>query len=104
MKDESNNAASFNPYDDDQVIINISVWEAIASLEHFTYETFHSDFLRRRKEWFQKYGNVHYALWWIKAGAYPSIESSIKKLEYLQAHGETENVFSFKKKFSKPTI
>ena len=44
LKDESNNAASFNPYNDEKIIINISVWETIETLEHFTYKTFHTDF------------------------------------------------------------
>ena len=102
LKDESNNASSFDPFDDEQVIINISVWEDIASLERFTYKTFHTDFLKRRKEWFQKYGKAHYALWWIKAGAFPSVQEAVNRLEHLQLHGPSERAFSFKDQFTKP--
>lgn len=52
LKDETNNATHLNPYSDEQVIINISVWETIEDLESFVYRSFHTDFLRRRKEWF----------------------------------------------------
>ena len=55
LKDENNDATSFNPYNDEQVIINVSVWETVESLEKFVYKTFHTDFLKRRKEWFHSY-------------------------------------------------
>ena len=102
LKDESNNAASFNPFNDEQIIINISVWKNITSLENFTYKTFHTDFLKRRKEWFNKYGKAHFALWWIKEGDFPTIEESIDRLEYLQINEPTEKAFNFRVKFPNP--
>ena len=103
LKDEaSNNAASFNPYDDEQLIINISVWEDIPSLEQFTYLTFHSSLIRRRKEWFAKYGKAHYALWWIPKGETPSIETAAHRLHHLQEHGSSPTAFTFKTVFEGP--
>ena len=99
LKDETNNAASFNPYDDEQIIINVSVWEDLLSLEAFTYQTFHADFVRRRKEWFTKYAQAHYALWWIEKGSTPSVEEAVERLTYLQNHGPTKKAFSFSKRF-----
>jgi hypothetical protein len=102
LKDENNNAAYLNPFDDEQVIINISVWENIEALENFMYRTFHSDFLKRRKEWFHTYGKAHVAMWWIPEGQLPTQEEAIEKLEELQKNGPTEKVFDFKRKFSAP--
>lgn len=102
LKDESNNASSFNPYNDEQVIINLSVWTDIQALEQFTYKTVHTDFLKRRKEWFSKYGKAHFALWWIETGNYPSLEEAVERLAYLQAHGATERAFTFRKTFPAP--
>ena len=102
LKDESNNSISFNPFNDDQVLINLSVWEDIEPLEHFTYKTFHTEFIKRRKEWFQKYGKAHYVLWWIKKNQFPTVTEAIEKLEYLQNHGPTADAFTFRSKFSKP--
>ena len=104
LKDESNNASNFNPFNDEQIIINISVWETIESLENFTYKTFHTDFLKRRKEWFKKYGKAHYALWWIKNEAYPTVEESIERLKLLQLNGSSESAFNFKTKFPNPIL
>jgi hypothetical protein len=102
LKDESNNATYLNPFNDEQVIINISVWENIEALENFMYRTFHSDFLKRRKEWFQTYGKAHVAMWWTLSGQFPTQEEAIEKLEDLQKNGPTEKVFDFKRKFSVP--
>lgn len=104
LKDESNNASSFNPYDDPQVIINVSVWENIESLKQFTFKTMHANFIKRRKEWFTKYGNAYFAMWWIKQGDFPSVEDAVGRLAYLQKHGPSEQAFTFKETFSKPNI
>ena len=72
LKDESNNATNLNPYNDEQVIINISVWQSVEDLEYYVYKTFHTDFLKRRREWFQTYGKVSTAMWWIPQGEFPT--------------------------------
>lgn len=102
LKEDNNNATSLNPYGDEQVIVNISVWESIEALERFMYKTSHVHFLRRRKEWFQKFGKAYTAMWWIKAGQYPTVQEAVDKLDLLQKNGATEQVFDFKNKFSAP--
>ncbi|MFZ1789441.1 MAG: DUF3291 domain-containing protein [Saprospiraceae bacterium] len=102
LKDESNNQTNLNPYNDEQVIINMSVWESIETLEFYMYKTFHSDFLRRCKEWFHKFGKVSTAMWWIPAGAFPSLQDAVDKLAYLQENGPSEKVFDFKSKVDRP--
>lgn len=102
LKDEGNNATSLNPYDDEQIIINVSVWESIEDLENFMYKTFHADFLKRRREWFQRFGKVYTAMWWIPAGQFPTIQEAVGKLDDLEKVGASEEAFDFKTKFPKP--
>jgi hypothetical protein len=102
LKDEDNNATNLNPYNDEQVIVNVSVWDSIESLEHYMYKTFHSEFLKRRKEWFQSFGQVSTAMWWIKKGEIPDMDQAMEKLDYLQKNGVSEIVFNFKQKYPKP--
>jgi hypothetical protein len=102
LKEENNNATSLNPYNDEQIIINISVWESIETLEKFMYHTFHSDFLKRRKEWFQSFGSAHTAMWWIPCGQFPSMQTAVDKLDHLQKNGASEFVFDFRNKFPTP--
>jgi Domain of unknown function (DUF3291) len=99
--DSGNDATAFNPYQDEQVIINVSVWESIETLEHFVFKTFHTDFLKRRREWFHAYGKVYTAMWWIEDGAFPSIEEAVAKLDELDKNGASQAVFDFRTKFEK---
>lgn len=99
LKDDQNNATSINPYEDVQVLINVSVWETIEDLEFFVYRTFHTDFLRRRKQWFQSYGKAFTAMWWIEAGHFPTIEEATYRLDYLQKNGPSAFAFDFKQKY-----
>lgn len=102
LRDDNDNATSFNPYDDEQVLINISVWESIEALEFFVYKTFHTDFLKRRKEWFQTYGKVYTAMWWVPAGQFPTISEATDKLSYLQQNGPSALVFDIRNRFPQP--
>ena len=102
LKDESNNAIHLNPYNDEQVIINISVWQSVEALEHCVYKTFHTDFLKRRCEWFQTYGKVHTAMWWIPQGQFPTVEEAVEKLDYLEKNGPSTVVFTFRNRFPQP--
>ncbi len=101
---DPNATSSFLDIHDPQVLINLSVWEDVASLKDFTYNTFHSDIMKRQREWFQKYETAHYALWWIEAGDYPSVKQAIEKLNLLEKYGATKEVFSFKNIFEKPSF
>lgn len=102
LKDESNNATSLNPYQDEQILINVSVWDSIEALEVFMYRTFHADFLKRRKEWFTSFGTAHTAMWWIPAGHIPTLQEATAKLAQLQTQGPSPEVFDFRTKFPAP--
>jgi hypothetical protein len=104
LKDDNNNATEMNPYDDEQVIINVSVWESIESLESYIYKSMHSDFLKRRREWFHSFGKVYTAMWWVAVGEVPTLQDAVDKLEHLQVYGASEKVFDFRNKFPKPLI
>lgn len=100
LKDDTNNAMAYDPYDDPQIIVNISVWETITALKDFTYHTAHAGLIRQRKEWFQAFGKAYYALWWIPKGTHPSLKEAQQRLEYLQENGPTPHSFDFKQAFT----
>ena len=102
LQDENNDATAFNPYDDEQVIINVSVWESVETLGKYVFKSFHTDFLKRRKEWFHTYGKVHTAMWWIPAGHFPTEKEAVDKLAELQENGTSQSVFNFRNQFPKP--
>ena len=100
LKSDDNNATSIKVYDDDYIIVNMSVWENIDSLFEFVYRSAHVEIFKRRKEWFEKMMQMHMALWYVNPGHEPSTEEAKQRLNYLREHGETPYAFSFKKRFS----
>jgi len=104
LKDDTNNAMAYDPYDDPQIIVNISVWETITALKDFTYHTAHAGLIRQRKEWFQAFGKAYYALWWITKGTHPSLKEAQQRLEYLQENGPTPHSFDFKQTYDHPPL
>jgi hypothetical protein len=99
LKDEDNNATSVKVFDNDFLIINLSVWENAELLKNYVYNSLHVEILKRKKEWFEKMDQMHMALWYVEKGIFPSPIEAKEKLEYLREHGETPLSFSFKSKF-----
>ncbi len=95
-----NNATAIRAFDDDTLIINMSVWRDMDSLFNFTYKTDHIEVFTRRKEWFSKLKDMYMAFWYVKAGHEPTPEEAKERLAYFNDHGETAYAFSFKSKFS----
>lgn len=102
LQSESGDATSIKIYDDDFIIVNMSVWEDVDSLRGYIYKSAHSGVLRDRKRWFEKFDGPYMALWWIPAGHVPTPQEGQARLEYLREHGDTSFAFSFKNIFPKP--
>ena len=99
LKSDEGNATSFNPYHDDRIIINFSVWESHDDLKNFVYKSMHTTVMRDRKKWFETFGQSYYVLWYIPAGYIPSMDEAMQRLEFLQQHGPTDYAFDFKTTF-----
>ena len=99
LKDDSNNATSMRIYDDDFMIINMSVWRSIDDLAAYAYRSAHAEVFKRRSEWFEKMSEPHMALWYVVAGNRPTVSEAIERLAHIRAHGETPFAFTFRKKF-----
>jgi hypothetical protein len=104
LQSESGDATSIKVYDDDLIIVNLTVWESPEYLREFVYKSDHSGVLRDRKRWFEKFEGPYYALWWIPAGQLPSTEDARQRLDHLRQHGDSAYAFSFKHLFPAPLI
>jgi heme-degrading monooxygenase HmoA len=93
------NATYLRPFDDDRIIVNMSVWESIEQLRAYVYSSAHAEVLRQRRDWFEKFDRVMIALWWIPAGRIPSVDEGKKRLASIEQHGATPFAFSFKATF-----
>lgn len=100
LKGDDNNATALRIFEDDFLIVNMSVWKSKDALFGFTYSSGHVEILRRKKEWFNKMSDMHMALWYVKAGHEPSPEEAKSRLKHLNEVGESPYAFTFKSKYS----
>jgi hypothetical protein len=97
---EGNDATSLRPFDDDFIIVNMSVWETLEDLRGYVYKSAHTAVMRRRREWFEQFESVYVALWWVEAGHLPTVGEAKQRLLHLEAHGPTAEAFTFKQPFA----
>ena len=99
LKDDSGNATSI-PFDPDPlVIVNLTVWASIEALEDFVLRTAHVEFLRRRREWFDRMEDAYLALWWVVPGTEPTLDDARARLDHLRRLGPTPTAFTFRRRF-----
>jgi hypothetical protein len=94
------NATYFRPYEDERVLMNMSVWETVEALKNYVYGTMHVELLRQRQAWFEKFAGAYAALWWVPAGHIPGVDEARKRLAYLDAHGPTQFAFTLQSVFA----
>ncbi|MGB5553309.1 MAG: DUF3291 domain-containing protein [Flavobacteriaceae bacterium] len=100
LKDDADNATTIKVFEDEFMIVNMSVWESKIALFNFTYSSAHVEIFKRRKEWFSKMTDSHIALWYVPADQIPNPKEAVERLYYLNEHGETPFSFSFKNEFN----
>ena len=103
LKTSSGNATDIQAYSDPKILTNISVWLSVEQLKAYVYNSLHTHFYVRRRQWFEKYQGEHFAMWWIEAEHLPTIEEGKAKLEYLELHGDSAESFTFAKPYPPPT-
>jgi hypothetical protein len=101
LQTEDGDATAIRPFEDERIMVNMSVWESIAALRAFVYTSGHTAVMRRRKEWFDKL-ETYLVLWWVPAGREPTVEEAKKRLEHLTQRGPTPYAFTFRESFQAP--
>ena len=102
LQDDSGNATGIRPFEDDRIMVNMSVWQSLDALHDFVYRTRHVDYFRRRREWFERFESSYMALWWIPAGTLPTTDDAWARLKRLDAEGPTPDAFTFKQPVPAP--
>lgn len=102
LQTDDGDALNLRVFDDPMLIINMSLWDDVASLRDFTYKTMHAEVFKERKKWFTKLGKPHLALWWVPAGHVPTLDEAKERLEFMAKRGPTEEAFTFGKVFAPP--
>ena len=102
LQTEEGNATTLRPFEDDLILVNLSLWASLSDLLTFVYKSRHRSVLQQRQQWFERFEGPYLALWWVPSGHIPSVEEAKERLAYLHAHGETPYAFTFKKPFPAP--
>jgi hypothetical protein len=103
LQTEEGNATAVRPVEGDELLaINMSVWESVEHLADFVYRSGHVAFMRRRREWFERFAGSFMAMWWIPAGAIPSVNDAMERIAHLDRHGPTPTAFTFRDRFAPP--
>jgi hypothetical protein len=103
LQSAEGDATSIHAFDDDRILVNMSVWESLQALRDYAYAGRHLDVLRNRREWFEGYGGPYVVLWWVPAGHTPTVEEAKQRLALLEEQGPTAEAFSFQQSFEAPS-
>ena len=94
-----NDALSLRPFEDERILVNMSVWEEVDSLKNYVYKTAHAAVMRDRKRWFERMQEPSMAIWYIPKGHLPTIAEMKERLTHIQKKGASEFAFDFKNLF-----
>jgi hypothetical protein len=100
----SGDATGVRGFDDERLIVNMSVWTSLQALRGFVYSNrAHLEVMQRRREWFARL-KLHLALWWVPAGHRPTVAEAEERFARLQAVGPSPDAFTFRAHFPPPDV
>ena len=95
LKDDSNNATAFRPFDDPKMLVNMSEWESVEALERFVWATVHKQFYNRKGAWFERLATPHFVMWPIPGGHIPDLKEAKERLDHLTKRGDSDFAFGW---------
>lgn len=102
LKTDGGDATSIRVFADDQILLNMSVWESMEALSNYVYRSGHKDVLRQRRQWADRFEGVQAAMWWIRAGTVPEPSEAVVRLDHLSRVGASAYAFTFRTIFAAP--
>ncbi|MGV9313068.1 DUF3291 domain-containing protein [Streptomyces sp. NPDC003691] len=99
---EVGDATGIRIFDDEWLIVNMSVWRDHEALKDFMYRGTHRELLARRHEWFDRVREAMTTLWWVPAGHRPTVAEAESRLLRLRADGPTAEAFTLTRLFPAP--
>lgn len=102
LQTDQGDATAIRPFENENMLVNMSVWRDVESLNHYVYSSAHVELMRRRREWFERMAEAFLVLWWVPRGHRPSVDEAIARLGLLRARGPTAAAFTFRQAFPPP--
>ncbi|WP_371374519.1 DUF3291 domain-containing protein [Thalassotalea aquiviva] len=86
----------FDLLDDKRTIYTLTLWQDIASLKNFLFNSPHLSFYKQKKRWFMPTNEANYVLWWRQDKNLPTLEEAVVKLMELREQGSNDDVFTLR--------
>lgn len=102
LQTEDGDATAIRAFDDDMLIVNMSVWESVEALAAFTYGGGHREVMLRRRQWFERLADAYLVLWWVPSETLPTVADAKERLETLRSRGPSPEAFTFRSLFPFP--
>jgi hypothetical protein len=102
LQTDDGDATALRPFENESMLVNMSVWRDADALRRFVYRSDHVDIMRRRAQWFERMSEAFLVLWWVPEGHRPSIGEAVARLQTLRRHGPTAQAFTFRQSFPPP--
>ena len=102
LQSDSGNATDIRPFENPNLLLNMSIWRDVAALSAYVYRSEHVAIMRRRREWFEPMDQAYLVLWWVRQGHRPSIDEAVARLETLRRKGPGPEAFTFRQAFPPP--
>jgi hypothetical protein len=99
LQTEDGDATAVRAFGDDELIINMSVWESVEALAAFVFGGYHAEVMRRRREWFALLHEPYTVAWWVATGELPTVGDAEARLSALREHGPTPYAFTMRRAF-----
>ena len=96
LQTDDGDATSIRAFDDDMLIVNMSVWVSIEALRAFVFGGEHRAVMAGRRQWFERMTEPYTVLWWVEEGHVPTVDEAKARLEALRRHGPTDHAFTFR--------
>jgi Domain of unknown function (DUF3291) len=102
LQTEDGDATAIRPFQNENQLLNMSVWRDAETLRQFVYHSGHVEIMRRRREWFERMSELYVVLWWVPRGHRPEVAEAIGRLEALRRKGPHREAFTFGQLFPAP--
>ena len=102
FQDDTGNATYVRPYEDANILFNLSVWQTPDHLRAYVYRSNHVELMRQKQQWFEHSDDAILALWWVPAGTLPTVGEAKARLAHLRQHGASAHAFGFREIFPAP--
>lgn len=102
LQTEDGDATAIRAFDDDRLIMNMSVWESMQTFAGFVYGPAHAAVMKQRRSWFVTMREVYTTAWWIRAGTIPTPADAVERIELIRRIGPSPDAFTVTRPFPPP--